>query len=320
MRRSRRSRPGRSRRRRRPQRPPGSPSRARTPCPAPRGRTRAAPGQAVSDCASCPSFVPPGVEGSTTSWRSRVAFELLYDDTQSFDLDGIPDSGNASGNLGHDPAERVGVHLDGRAEPLVELVDGDPRIDPVAAAVQRRRPAAPPSRTRRRSRRRSPRAGPRSSQDPRYRRTRRRRSRCGSRAASRRAAPAPAWSRGRRTPSGRCATGVHPPVDSERGKQVLRVQHASDVVEGLVIDRQTRVARLLDQLDRLGGGRRVRQTGHVGARHHDLTNDLLGEVRDRLEQRPPRRRLVSGSSESVVFGLDTRPRSPREGRPRADPR
>ena len=90
-----------------------------------------------------------------------------------------------------------------------------------------------------------------------------------------------------------------------RDEQVLGVQHATDVVDRLVVDGQPRVAGLLDDAHGVLDRRGVRQRRHVGARHHDLARDLLGEVGDRLEQR-----LLGLLALGLLVGLDDRYSAP----------
>jgi len=103
------------------------------------------------------------------------------------------------------------------------------------------------------------------------------------------------------------------PAVGQSPEQVFRVQDATYVVHGVTVDGQPRVAGVRDDLDCLGTRRCVGQRRHVGPGDHHLTNDLLGEVGDRLEQR-----LLGLLTLRVVIGVVSAPlrgHGPRRERP-----
>ena len=66
--------------------------------------------------------------------------------------------------------------------------------------------------------------------------------------------------------------------------EILQVQDADDVVGVVVDDRDARDALLEEDRHRVarGGGRVDRD--HVGARHHDLAHEGVGELEDRVDE------------------------------------
>ncbi len=59
-------------------------------------------------------------------------------------------------------------------------------------------------------------------------------------------------------------------VGGEKDKEIANVNHAARIVERLSIDRQPRMARRTEEVQRLPEGRVQRERDHVGARHHDV--------------------------------------------------
>ena len=67
---------------------------------------------------------------------------------------------------------------------------------------------------------------------------------------------------------------------AQKLEQVLGVDHARDVVDAGVKDRDARVAAFDDAVEHVAHGRLVRGGDDVDARHHDLAHGLLAELDD----------------------------------------
>ena len=74
-------------------------------------------------------------------------------------------------------------------------------------------------------------------------------------------------------------------VVAQVGEEVLRVDHAENVVEMVAEERQARVARVADELEGFGQRRGVGQGNHVHAADHHLADGRFAELEDRVDQR-----------------------------------
>ncbi len=72
----------------------------------------------------------------------------------------------------------------------------------------------------------------------------------------------------------------------ERPQCILRVQHALDAIEVAAMDRHAREAVREEGIER--GGQRVGDLhgDDVRTRHHDLANDRIAELEDRVDHAP----------------------------------
>ena len=64
-------------------------------------------------------------------------------------------------------------------------------------------------------------------------------------------------------------------------EQILHIDHADDLIERALVDRQPRMAVVLDLLEHLRGRRVHLERDDVGARDHDLAHVLLAKLEDR---------------------------------------
>ena len=92
---------------------------------------------------------------------------------------------------------------------------------------------------------------------------------------------------------GSCRTGSLPSPLAAARDEVLQEHEADDVVGGVVVGGQARLARRDRGRDRFVDGRVGLDRDHVGTRHHHLAHDGVAELEDRVD-------------ELALFGLDRR--------------